>query len=54
MDTKFHYYSLALCLIQYFFPLAFMTYFYSMVAATIWRRRDICQVCKCLFAKAYL
>jgi hypothetical protein len=44
MDTMYHYYSLVLCVFQYFLPLALMTYFYSMVAATIWRRRDICQV----------
>ena len=44
MGDTFHYYSLALCVFQYFLPLALMTYFYSMVAATIWRRRDICQV----------
>jgi hypothetical protein len=44
VGATFHYYSLALCVFQYFLPLALMTYFYSMVAATIWRRRDICQV----------
>jgi hypothetical protein len=44
MSATFHYYSLALGVFQYFVPLALMTFFYSMVAATIWRRRDICQV----------
>ena len=36
----FHYYSLAFCIFQYFLPVLLMTYFYWMVASTIWKRHS--------------
>jgi hypothetical protein len=44
MDNAFHYYSLALCIFQYFLPVLLMTYFYLMVATTIWKQQGTIQV----------
>ena len=38
-DEGFHYYSLALCVFQYFLPVLLMTYSYLMVATTIWKQQ---------------
>ena len=35
-----HYYSLFICLFQYFIPVAIMGYCYAMVANTMWRSRN--------------
>ena len=35
-----HYYSLFLCLFQYFIPVAIMVYCYAMVAKTMWKSRN--------------
>ena len=35
-----HYYSLFICLFQYFVPIAIMGYCYAMVANTMWRSRN--------------
>lgn len=39
MNDEFHYYSLALCIFQYFLPVLLMTYSYLMVATTIWKQK---------------
>ena len=39
-SEAFHYYSLAFCIFQYFLPVLLMTYFYWMVASTIWKRHS--------------
>ncbi len=44
MDLIFHVYSVVCLLIQYVLPVILMTYFYWMVAKTIWARRDICEM----------
>ena len=44
VDLTFHISSLVFLCLQYFLPVALMTYFYSMVAKTIWSRRDICEM----------
>jgi len=44
MDVIFHVYSVVFLLLQYVLPVILMTYFYWMVAKTIWSRRDICQL----------
>ena len=35
-----HYYSLFLCLFQYFIPVGIMGYCYAMVASTMWKSRN--------------
>ncbi|TRY80947.1 hypothetical protein TCAL_04728 [Tigriopus californicus] len=44
VDLFFHISSVLFTIIQYFLPVVLMTYFYSMVAKTIWSRRDICEL----------
>ena len=44
MDLTFHISSLVFLFVQYFLPVALMTYFYYMVARTIWSNRDIVQL----------
>ena len=44
MDLATHIYSVVTLVVQYFLPVALMIYFYSMVAKTIWSRRDICEM----------
>ena len=44
MDLATHIYSVVTLVVQYFLPVGLMIYFYSMVAKTIWSRRDICEM----------
>ena len=44
MDDAFHYYSLAMCIFQYFLPVLLMTYSYLMVASTIWKQQGSIEV----------
>lgn len=44
VDLFFNISSVVFIIIQYFVPVVLMTYFYSMVAKTIWSRRDICEL----------
>ena len=39
VSLAFHYYSLALCIFQYFLPVGLMTYSYLMVATTLWKQQ---------------